>query len=552
LSRRPVVIHVGLAALGGALLLVSAGARVQRTDIERLLIGWRGWDDLALAVGEQQQREFPVAPYRITDRTQRDHEDFIAFRDQLKARIAGNSIRPSQFWRTLGEPWLSVEEWPVAQRFDDSGRAVLLGFGFRLLGGTAPYLLPWLGVLAAAAALGWVVAEMSASGSWIGGIVFAVVVSSSAFVVDVLMVGYAAAGFQLVALLAVAAVATYGAIGSPVMRGTLWRAVIVATTIAACAACRSATLLLLPGLVLALIVATARAAASAGMSVRRRVLAAAGVSAASVALCLAAYQGVVAWTEMRLAATAARHQMNRPLPQAHDVWITLWQGLGDFDRTKGHVYLDQAGERAVLDAGGHHRLGRRSEALLRRAIFADVREDPVWFAAILARRVWATVTLWKLWPRAREGGTSIVPAQSPNEGVTDSYYTMIAQADWIAMGSEHLELPAGALLWPTVALVGFALAPVRALGPARTLARRALLALLSVAVAALATPVLITTGSGFETQMFVVVHLLALGFAAEVVARLVRRRDPGQFDSAAPAPRGAGVGSRSRWTRNTE
>jgi hypothetical protein len=535
LNRRHALVHVWWAVLGGALLLASAGARAQRSDLGRFLIGWRGWDDLAVAVGEQQRGEFPVAPYRITDRMRRDDEDFIAFRNQIQAGITRDSIRPLQFWRTLGEPWLDVSEWPVARRFDDSGRAVLLGGAFRLLGGTAPYLLPWLAVIAAAGALGWFVAEMSASGSRIAGLVFAGSFASSAFALDVLMVGYAAAGFQLVALLAVAAVAVYGAVGSPTTRGTLWRAGLGAAAIAGCAFCRSATVLLLAGFALALVVAAARATASARMSVPRRALVSAGVAAVSVLLCLATYQGLVAWTALRLAATGERHQMGRQPPPAHDIWITLWQGLGDFDRTKGHTYLDYAGERAALEAGGHRRLGRRSEALLRRAILSDIRQDPAWFAAILAQRAWATVTLRKLWPREASGGASIVPARSPNEGVTDTYYTMIAQADWIAMGSEHVELPAGALLWPIVALVALALGPARALQPARTLARRALLALLSVAVAALATPVLITTGSGFETQMFVVVHLLALGFAAEAFARVAGQRLRRQCDPDAPA-----------------
>jgi len=509
---------VALAALLGAVLPIAGAAwRVRSRELAGILAGWRGWDDLALAVGESERGEFPVSPYGITDRFRRGADDFAAFRSQLEARIAADGIEPMQFWRTLTEPWLTVVEWPVARRFDDSGRAVLLGLGFRLLGGVAPYLLPWLAVLGAAVASAWAAAELAAAGWRLAAILFPPSLALSAFVLDVLMVGYAAAGFQLVALLAVAAVAVYAAAGDPTRRGAAVRGGVAAVTIAICAFCRSATLMLLPGLMVALSIAVTRSPAGTRATVRGKVLTGLGVVATSLAIALGGYQGLRAWTAARIADTAERHALGGQPPPAHDVWITLWQGLGDFDRTKGHIYLDMAGEQAVMKAGGHRRLGRRSELLLRNVILSEIRSDPAWFASILARRAWATVTLAKLWPRKRAAGTSIVRAETENEGVTDSYYMMIAQADQVAFGRHEWELPGWTLVGPLLSLLAVAFAPLASLEGRRPMARRALLGVGAVSVSALATPVLITTASGFETQMFVIVDLLALALLAQVM-----------------------------------
>src|SRR5207245_7335267 len=137
-------------------------------------------------------------------------------------------IAPAQFWRTLGEPWLTPRQWLVVRRFDDSGRAALLGLGFRLLGGTAPFLLPWLAVLAALPVVLWMATELAGAGRPAAAVVFGVLVGCSAFVLDILMLGYAAAGFQLVALLALAAFSTYAALARPTLRGLAARAVATA------------------------------------------------------------------------------------------------------------------------------------------------------------------------------------------------------------------------------------------------------------------------------------------------------------------------------------
>lgn len=55
-------------------------------------------------------------------------------------------------------------------------------------------------------------------------------------------------------------------------------------------------------------------------------------------------------------------------------------------------------------------------------ILSDIREEPLWFASILAKRALSAMTLYKIWPFGPRDGTSIIPASTPNEGVIDYYY----------------------------------------------------------------------------------------------------------------------------------
>src|SRR5262249_57021699 len=128
--------------------------------------------------------------------------------------------------------------------------------------------------------------------------------------------------------------------------------------------------------------------------------------------------------------------------------ITRGRGLGDSDRTRGQVFLDQAGEEAVLREGARQRLSARSEAILRDLVLRDIREDPGWYAGILLRRVGATLTLRKLWPWGPWGGRSFAPSTAPEEGVTDNYYQLTAQADWLVLGGPPLQLPPAPILLP--------------------------------------------------------------------------------------------------------
>jgi len=210
-------------------------------------------------------------------------------------------------------------------------------------------------------------------------------------------------------------------------------------------------------------------------------------------------------------------------PQRHETWASLWAGLGDFDRTRGHTWSDAVAEEAVRAAGGDVLKSARSEAVFRRLVLGHVREDPSWFASILAHRVFATVTAQKLWPRAARDGTPITRARSANEGLIDKYYSYTATVDVIGLGHRAWEMPVLLLIGPTAVVV--LLAP---LGARRAWVRVAVLAFL--AAAALALPVLVTTAGAQEPQAFALVYLLGAAFlpaaAAEARPALRRWRGP--------------------------
>jgi hypothetical protein len=492
-------------------LFVNARASVEGQDLQARLPGWRGWDDLAIALGHQVSGDYPVAPYQIANRFRRDLPDFVAFRDELLLVVSRERVRPQQFWRTVDVSVFRADQLSLARRWDDPGRALMLVLGFELLGGVAPYLLSWLGVLFAVLVLSWLGLELLAAGRPVAAFASLALLVASAFLVDVLMLGYAGAAFPLLTLLLALALASYALVGSPAPRGLLLRATAAGVLFGWFALARSVSLLSLPGLLLALALAAFRATPKEAPPLRR----AAPLLAASLLL-LAPYFVLRAWNDARMDATRERLQIQRGAPQQHDVWITLWQGLGDFDRSKGHVFLDMAGELEARKHGSNERLSPLSEAIFRKLVLKDIREDPLWFAGILARRAWATLTLLKLLPREASDGRSFAAAAHEAEGVTDNYYAMTLRADQVRLGRLVVELPLP-ILW----LFPLGLVAVAARGDAE--ARRGLLVVACLALAALPAPVLITTASAFEVQSAVVVHLAAAGFLAQAGWDALRR-----------------------------
>jgi hypothetical protein len=505
LTRRALA-ALALLALAVVPLLHNARANVVGRDLSALLPGWRGWDDLAIALGHRVSGDYPVAGYQIANRFRRDQEDFLAFRDKLLQAVGRARIRPQQFWRTIDAASFAEDPRMLARRWDDPGRALMLALGFELLRGVAPFLLSWLGVLSAVPVLLWVGGELIAAGRPAAAFGAMALLASSGFVIDVLMLGYASAGFSLLTLLLALALASYGWLGRPSPRGLLLRAAAAGGLLSWFALARSVSLLSLPALLLALAFAARRLA-----SPRR-----AAPALVACALLVVPYLGLRALNDAWMDATLQRLRIQRRAPQQHDVWITLWQGLGDFDRAKGHVFLDKAGELEARKHGSNERLSPLSEAIFRKLVLREIRDDPLWYAEILARRAWATLTLLKLLPRESVDGRSFAAASHDSEGVTDGYYAMTLGADFVRLGRAVVELPLP-LLW----LPALALAALAALGQAG--ARAGLPVLGCVALAALPAPVLLTTASSFETQSFAVVHLAAAAFLAQAGWDALRR-----------------------------
>lgn len=147
-----------------------------------------------------------------------------------------------------------------------------------------------------------------------------------------------------------------------------------------------------------------------------------------VALLVGAFAGVSAlwgrWFDAkfedarRVVAAAGGHPYDGPRDAAHSFWHPLWCGLGDFDRTHGYVWNDNAAARyahPILAAkyhvdlpewdpdhwayyGAYWDAGRRYykmpyemphySEVVRDKVVGDVAADPAWYAGILVQRAW--------------------------------------------------------------------------------------------------------------------------------------------------------------------
>jgi hypothetical protein len=213
-------------------------------------------------------------------------------------------------------------------------------------------------------------------------------------------------------------------------------------------------------------------------------------------------------------------------PQQHALWFGIWSGLGDFDRTKGHQWLDQAASEAAVAAGGtplrSSGYDPANEAIYRRLVLTDVRTDPLWFARILARRAAALLGQPKLWPWPPTSGRSLSPATHASEGAIDSYYSLTTVPDRFGFGAGQVELPVPVLIAPAVFVL---VAAIRGAGTGR----RAAGVMAILAMAAFPLPVLITTASAIEAEAFTVVYVVAAALALDsLVGRSQRQPATGQ------------------------
>lgn len=512
-----------LGALAAVALLASTAVAVRNYDYGEG--GFRRCrTDQAAAIGSYLQAAFPQslpglggAPWEpLIDRY---------YHDVLASRVRAEGLRPWQPWATVPpRPFLRVSGATAVPFYDDPGRARLLGLGFRLLGGVSPFLILWVAPILAALVLAWAVAE--ARDHLPAALVFALLFVASPYAVETLAETRWAVGFHLAALLLLLPLG-FAAIREPAPGWAAWlsRVGLAGTVFAACAVCRGTALLLLPAFFALLVVGCHRVSALTGSRTRGTV----GMLV-TLALFLGPYVAV------------------RPA-QGHELWSGVWQGLGDFDRTKGHAWSDRAAAEVVWKAQGHRRPLPRiggdalvewnslpaSQAVLRREVLAHIQGDPAWFAAIVGQRAVATLTLRYLWPWGPRDGRSYGEAGAACN-FQHKYWDYVTTADWLGWGPWRIELPVSLLLVPTVLFVAGALRNRRRPGAA---APGSLSLLGALALGGSLVPIAITTATGTETQTVVVAYYFGAALLAQALWRTARGRGgagPPSLDAGGPHP----------------
>lgn len=498
--RRSILIGL-LSALAFCGAFVAGGAG--RPFPAYLDDGWRGWDDLAVASGYFRDGAFPVAPYFIGNRYRRQSPEFKAFRRPI---VKAFKDRP------VTDAWVKVDPvelmggrtFPVTQ-FADPGRAFFLGVFFRLTGGIRPLFLLWLPKILAAATLGWMAFELSLRRHLVASLAASALFALSAFFREASVIGYSAYGFCFAAGFALVAFSV--AMSARPTVAHVWPRLAAASLVLSVAIlARNAAWLTAP----AFLVAWAFGACGTGSWKRRLGLLSLGFVALFLAPALmsaAVNRLAIPTTPAQIAARASIEALGGPGP-----WPYLWVGLGDFDREKGHRYLDQAARETARAGGFGDMMDPGTGKYFRRIIIEEIVDDPSWYAGILLRRLRAALLLEKLWPSARTTGKTFAPAEHPNEGAIDSYMTLAPTADLFGWNGWTVEVP-GVLLclgWPTLFLAS-------ALNKAYWGSIRPFRALAPPLLGFIATPVITSTGSTVDLQAMAAVHFLAWAFVADAI-----------------------------------
>lgn len=462
-----------------ALLVRTVDLRSRESQAYRRL-----WGDLTWAINDLVDSRFPLSP---AERANAGANPQHAYRVILLERTEVLGIKPWQFWRTFRPLIFRAHRGPFALGdFDDPGRAWLLSRCFRWLGAVSPYLILWLAVLLALPAVAWSVYELWTAGRRTAAWVFGLLLTTSPFIAEVLTLRRYAVGFYLVAALYVVALTLHVTLRQTVRLATLLpRFLASGAVLALCVACRSSSALLLG-------VATLTLSAWLVRKHRWR-----PASVVVLALCLV------------LPTLMARPRKH------HDVWQPLWEGLGDFDRTKGHEWSDPAALAVVRQNDVPAIWTAEGERVLRRLVLEHVTGDPLWYVSILVKRALATATQWKLWPFAPIDGLHMRASASKNEGVIDKYYGYTTTVDHIGFGSFAREMPI--VVFPLVTAMFLAHSwwgkPADEYRRARQRADAAAVAL--PALCCLAVPVAVTTAGAQETQTFGIVYFLASALLAD-------------------------------------
>ena len=500
-----------------------------------------------MAVNYALHSEFPVAAYKVRHTSRpRGDENFYVFRNRL---LTATSRAGLNCWSPFASIPASGLDDPrmMAVRADDPGRALILGWLFRIMG-VSPYLIFWIAPLLASAVLLWSGWELWWLGCRAAAAAFMLFTALSTFVAEALALEYSAAGFYLVALLLVVPLSAYASSSRRTPRGVLDRALAAGAIFGAASLARSASFFVAPVL-LASVALAARGLYSDRPPVTVRIEGLRSepfrffaaprwvfYAAAAIALFCLPYLALRSYSSHLVSRTSTAYGAEAP-EQRHDVWLSVWEGLGDFDRTKGHVWLDASaqqllGREKVLMTPG-------AEKIFRRAVLTHIRQDPGWFARILLQRLAATVFQRKLWPWGPLGGVSIAPQTAATEGVLDGYYSLVTPADWFGIGMARVELPVPLLIAFAVLLVALTVRPLRR--PGTPHGRATFVIVGALAIAAVAMPIAITTAGAIETQAFMLVYVLAAAFVLDAIVRAHERRRADASKTTAGPQLGDGI-----------
>jgi hypothetical protein len=507
-SRQSPLWRLGVVALATIAVLIHNTRRERWDKLSSLeysewvdgrvysMASWRFWDDMY--VGISRYLDWNYGP---TVQPASPDDDIARFKDLLVWKAGEAGIHPTQFWRTIRPtPFLQVRHQTWIPPLEDPGRPILLAAAFTLLRGIAPYLVIWIGTLASIPALLWILWEARAGGVLLAGSVFVALCALSPFIVESLSLAHSAVGFYLVAAFLLVASGLYGFLGgdrSP--RSFVIRAAAASLGFALCCACRAGTLLMAPAFGLVFFAAFRRTFPehAAGSLPRRAAL-----------------------TALLTLAFAAPYLFVRPA-QHHNFWMSYWQGLADYGAERGYSWHDRDLKRWLVAHGRppfeHPRyISREDDAYMGEIVRRDILADPRWFAGVLARRFVDTVSLAKLAPYGPRDGYSVEPPEW--------HYKYTTPADWFGFGGRKVEAPTAGL-WAAslILLLWWAYAASRSRDSLKRSLEDRLSLVLTLAAATLALPVLMTTAAGIETEAFVLVHFLALGFVAEQASAALGR-----------------------------
>lgn len=482
----------------------------------------RYWEDVSVAISSffYAGPQADVATINVGEPAAMDYRHH--YEGYLLRMVDEQGIQPWEFWRTVRIRPSLRKDRIVPRDVDDPGRPALLSAAFRFMGGAAPYLGLWLGVLLAGPVLIWMAAELWRGGLPVAGTLLPVLIACSAFMVDILTLAYSAQAFYTVSVLLLVTMSVNAALGPSArpLRVILYLG-LAGCVFAVCVLGRMSTMAMLPAFLMVIALKVSRLVPAPAT---RRV----GTAVLAMALFLTPYALV----------RQSRH---------HAVWGDIWEGLGDFDRVYGYTWSDsvlrQVLRREGMDLGpgvGVEFENAQSEAILSRLVIDGITRDPEWYAQILMERALATLSQSKLWPYGPRDGRSVAPATRPNEGRTDVYYSMASSVDFLTLGRARLELPISFLIVPTVVLLALCVFSRRRGESPSTLERRKgylwILALLAIGAASL--PVLITTASAFEVQSFALVYFTGFAFLAEEGGRRLQAAWRGGFEVKGARERG--------------